>query len=254
MSVHWEPSCFPPFAPKQASDPVIAWSYLALSKETVFNGKFRRPTLSRSLNNITHSATLGLKGHFTPLHSTKGRMVGSLLKVRNCFRKNKQTLDPIRGKRTSSSNLERLENLSSPLTLTLLICSLLFLPVCFGLSILPFLSLFLSLSLSLSQSHFFLLFVSLSVGKVIPPIHLPSIPPFGLSTHTHAHTHSVIWFCVYVPLAAISVSGVSPFDNSCWMQGALNMQQTCKYVSVTYSCIKWSRLFSFIVCGISYGK
>lgn len=121
-------------------------------------------------------------------------MVCGLLKVRNCFTKNKQTLDPIWGKRNSSSNLERLENLSSPLTLTLVIGSLLFL--LFVLASLSFPFFLPSTSL---QLHFLYFPFPLSVVKVISPIHLASFPPLWLTTDTHTYIHSAIWLGIHVP-------------------------------------------------------
>lgn len=147
-------------------------------KEAVFNGIFSWTKLPDNPNNITHSATLGLKGHCTSLHFTIARMVGDLLKAGNCFRENKQTLGFIWGKKNSSSNLERFEKLTSPLHSFApgsLFSYSLFWPLC------PFLSLYLFHSSIFST---FWIPLPFFVVRVISPIHLTPFPPLWLITHT----------------------------------------------------------------------
>lgn len=150
-----------------------------------FNGKFKKEALSHRLNNITHSATLGLKGHYTPLHSTIARTTGGLLGVRNCIRKNKQTLDPIWGKKEFFIKPRRLENLRSPLTFH----SHCWLRVYYLPRRAP-LSLFLP---SLSVEPLLLLsFPSpLPVAEVIFSFHLGSFPPLCVT-----HVYSDLGVCV----------------------------------------------------------
>lgn len=93
-------------------------------------------TYHNSPNNITHSTTLGLKGHCTSLHSTIARTVADLLKAGNCFRENKQTLGLIWGKKNSSSILQRFGKPTSPLHSSASgYC--LFWPLCPFLSLIP---------------------------------------------------------------------------------------------------------------------